>query len=161
VSRRTLEHLLKPDVRAAIVDAAYYFCETPTCDIVYFSDRPLHFFGREDLTVRVGIKESEPPIPVCYCFGFTEQDIVEDVARDAGGRIVQEITARVKAGLCACEITNPSGRCCLGNVRRVMRKAREGRPAGRAHAPGRRPSLEGSERGHSGHKGLEGQRHHL
>ena len=59
VPRETLEHLLRPQKRAEIIDEPYYFCETPECDIVYFADVPLHFFDKDDLTVRVGIKESE------------------------------------------------------------------------------------------------------
>jgi hypothetical protein len=128
VRRATLEHLLRPEKREEIIDDPYYFCETPECSIVYFSEVPLRYFGTEDLTVRVGLKETEEPIPVCYCFSFTERDIIEDVEQHWEGRIFKEITANVKAGLCACEIKNPSGRCCLGNVQKAMKKARV--PAG-------------------------------
>jgi len=114
---------LKPEKRAAIIDEPYYFCGAPECDIVYFADAPLHYFGKEDLTVRVGVKETEAPIPVCYCFDFTERDIIEDVKQHGEGRIFREISRNVKAGLCACEIKNPSGRCCLGNVQEAMKKA--------------------------------------
>ncbi|MGQ0550347.1 MAG: putative iron-sulfur cluster-binding metallochaperone [Armatimonadota bacterium] len=124
VPRETLEHLLKSEKRVEMVDEPYYFCQTPECDIVYFADVPFHYFDKDDLTVRVGVKETEDPIPVCYCFDFTERDIIEDVERHGEGRIFKEIAANVKAGLCACEIKNPSGRCCLGNVQRAMRKAR-------------------------------------
>lgn len=51
VSRQTLEHLLNLERRAELLDEQYYFCETPECDIVYFSDRPLHFFDKDDLLV--------------------------------------------------------------------------------------------------------------
>ena len=54
VPRETLEHLLKPEKRAEIIDQPYYFCETPECDIVYFTDLPLHYFDKDDLT------EAEP-----------------------------------------------------------------------------------------------------
>lgn len=124
VSRKTLEHLLRPESRVALRDVPYYFCQTPECRIVYFSNDPIHRFTKEDLTVRVGMKESEDPIPICYCFNFTERDILEEVKRNGKSRIFEEIAANVKAGLCACEIKNPSGRCCLGNVQRTIRKAR-------------------------------------
>ncbi|MBI4278991.1 MAG: hypothetical protein HY660_11085 [Armatimonadetes bacterium] len=61
---------------------------------------------------------------VCYCFGFTARDIIEDSQQHGESWIFGEITAKVKAGLCACEIKNPSGRCCLGDVQKTMRKAR-------------------------------------
>ncbi|MBI4278922.1 MAG: hypothetical protein HY660_10735, partial [Armatimonadetes bacterium] len=62
VSRRTVEHLVKPEKRPEIGSESYRFCETPECDIVYFTDHPLRYFDRHDLTVRVGIKETAGPI---------------------------------------------------------------------------------------------------
>lgn len=64
VEHQTLIHLLKPEARAEIDDEPYFFCETPECDIVYFADRPLHFFDRDDLTVPAGVKERDDPVPV-------------------------------------------------------------------------------------------------
>lgn len=58
--RETLEPLLKPDQRATMIDEPYYTCHTPECDIVYFADRPLHFFDSDDLLRQAGVKESEP-----------------------------------------------------------------------------------------------------
>jgi len=31
----------------------------------------------------------------------------------------------VKAGRCACEVKNPSGACCLGEVNKAVKDARE------------------------------------
>jgi hypothetical protein len=31
--------------------------------------------------------------------------------------IVDDIKAGIKAGQCACDLRNPQGTCCLGNVR--------------------------------------------
>jgi hypothetical protein len=33
------------------------------------------------------------------------------------------ITQEVKAGRCACEVKNPAGSCCLGDVARVLQAA--------------------------------------
>ncbi len=100
----------------------YYFCDTSDCDVVYFAsevDAPM--FRREDLMVRVGAKETADPIPVCYCFGFARHDIWEEI-RDTGKSMVAErIAAEVEAGRCACEVKNPSGKCCLGDVTRAAR----------------------------------------
>ncbi len=99
----------------------YYFCEAPACDAVYFSADPkAPIFRRADLLVRVGMKEVADPIPVCYCFGFTRKDIADEVARTGGSTVPRRITIEVKAGNCACEVKNPSGKCCLGNVARVV-----------------------------------------
>ncbi len=104
-----------------MANAQYYFCEAPQCDVVYFSSNPrAAVFRRADLLVRVGAKETEDPIPVCYCFGFTRKDIEDEVAQTGRSTISDRITAEVKAGNCSCEVKNPSGKCCLGNVTRVV-----------------------------------------
>ncbi|MGH7743573.1 MAG: putative iron-sulfur cluster-binding metallochaperone [Candidatus Dormibacteria bacterium] len=110
----------------------YYFCEAADCDVVYFPlDRQAASFRRSDLLVRVGIKESLDPIPVCYCFDFTRKDIVDEIAVKGRSTVAERITKEVKAGNCACEVKNPSGKCCLGHVTRVtqdcLRAVREGR----------------------------------
>jgi hypothetical protein len=100
----------------------YYFCEAADCDVVYFpfnSQAPL--FRRADLLVRVGSKETEDPIPVCYCFGFTREDIQKEITETGESTVANRISAEVKAGNCACEVKNPSGKCCLGDVTRIVR----------------------------------------
>jgi hypothetical protein len=101
----------------------YYFCEAPDCDVVYFplnSDEPI--FRRSDLLVRVGSKETEDPIPVCYCFGFRRQDIWDEIKQTGHSTVAQRVRAEVQAGNCACEVRNPSGKCCLGTITRIARK---------------------------------------
>ena len=100
----------------------YYFCEAPGCDAVYFPlDTQAPLFHRGDLIVRVGIKETADPIPVCYCFGFTRRDIENEIAETGDSTVANRISMEVKAGNCACEVKNPSGKCCLGNVARVAK----------------------------------------
>lgn len=109
----------------------YYFCESPDCDLVYFPlDPRAPGFRRADLSVPVGSKETTDPIPVCYCFGFTRKDIQIEIADTGRSTIADRITAEVKAGNCACEAKNPSGKCCLGNVTRVSQECLRGRPVG-------------------------------
>lgn len=33
---------------------------------------------------------------------------------------LKEITIHTKAGRCGCEVNNPEGSCCLGNVNRLI-----------------------------------------
>ncbi len=100
----------------------YYFCEARDCDVVYFPFGPqAPIFRREDLLVRVGAKEATDPIPVCYCFGFTRKDIQDEVAKTGHSTVADRITAEVKAGTCACEVKNPAGKCCLGDVARAAK----------------------------------------
>ncbi len=98
----------------------YYFCDTSDCEVVYFAlDAEAPRFRREDLMVRVGAKETADPIPICYCFGFTRQDIWDEIRSTGKSTVAERITTEVKAGHCACEVKNPSGKCCLGDVTRA------------------------------------------
>lgn len=102
----------------------YYFCAATDCDVVYFAfDTEAPIFRREDLLVRVGAKENADPIPVCYCFGFTRGDIENELAATGCSTMAARVTAEVKAGNCACEIKNPSGKCCLGDVTKTVKEA--------------------------------------
>ena len=120
VKRKTLEHLLKEGRVSLVRDTQYYFCSTPHCNVVYFS-RNSDTFYKTDLKVRVGLKETEEPIPVCYCFGYTKKMITDDFFKNDRSTIQGEITKKVKQGICRCEVTNPQGTCCLGNVAQVLK----------------------------------------
>jgi hypothetical protein len=100
----------------------YYFCEDPGCDAVYFPlDTQAPLFRRGDLLVRVGAKETKDTIPMCYCFGFTRQDIWDEIRSTGKSTVAERIAAEVEAGHCACEVKNPSGKCCLGDVTRTAK----------------------------------------
>ena len=120
VHRETMENLLKPEARATIRDGAYFFDRTPDCDVVYFSNEEDSYFTKDALRVRVGIKESEPPTPICYCFGHTTESARKEILGTGHSTVADRITAEVQAGNCACEIKNPSGTCCLSEVNQVI-----------------------------------------
>lgn len=106
-------------------DTQYYFCDSPDCAVVYF---PLHpkapSFRRGDLTVRVGAKEIKDPIPICYCFGFTRRDVWDEIRRTGNSSVAGRVAAEVEAGRCACEVRNPSGKCCLGDITRIANQGK-------------------------------------
>ena len=109
----------------------YYFCDAPDCDTVYVSALGDHLITKDQLTIRVGIKETEDPIPLCYCFGYDRKTIRDDIRRTGDTEIQRTITERVKAGECRCEETNPSGACCLGSVARAIQHAQALQEQGR------------------------------
>ena len=76
------------------------------------------------LSVRVGIKETDDPIPLCYCFGYDRKAVHDDICRNGNTDIQKVITQRVKDGECRCDETNPCGGCCLGNVSSAIKHAR-------------------------------------
>lgn len=107
----------------------YYFCEARDCEVVYFpADAQAPIFRRADLLVRVGAKEESGHGLVCYCFGFTREDIENEIAETGRSMVADRITAEVKAGNCAGEVKNPSGKCCLGNVTRAVQDYLRGIP---------------------------------
>jgi hypothetical protein len=106
---------------AAVPAAALFsFCRTPGCDVVYFSDQGV--FKKADLKVRVGIKETTEPMPLCYCFEYSREDIRRDIDASGSTLILERIKAEVQEGFCACEVKNPSGACCLGDITRTIQE---------------------------------------
>ncbi|MDE3225757.1 MAG: hypothetical protein KGN30_10145 [Nitrospirota bacterium] len=122
IDRITLQALLKPEARCEVNGSQYAFCETPDCPVVYYAADGTQF-RKDQVRVRVGAKETEDPVPVCYCFGVTKRMIHEEVQRTGRSSASSRIRAEVKAGHCRCEVENPSGRCCLGEVRQEEKRA--------------------------------------
>jgi hypothetical protein len=107
------------DVRAG----DYFFCRTAACPVVYFSADGQHRITRDRVRERVFQKEPEAAeVWVCYCFRHTAGE-VRAATLEAGRAILNDINAGIQAGQCACDLRNPQGACCLGNVRDLMRLA--------------------------------------
>lgn len=121
VQKITLESLLKEPGK--IGDRACWFCATRECHTVYFSLDGISRFQKADLKVRVGIKETEDPMPLCYCFGWDCKRVQNEIRQTGKSTAVQSITKEVKAGNCFCERSNPQGTCCLGNVSKAVKEA--------------------------------------
>jgi hypothetical protein len=115
----TLGALLRPQARRQLKpEQTYWFCPAPDCETVYYTNDGA--FRISDVAVPVWQKQPGPTTPVCYCFGWTPEKI-----RAASNRpmILTDITRQVKAGNCYCEVTNPQGACCLGNVTEAIKSA--------------------------------------
>ena len=61
---------------------------------------------------------------VCHCFGFRRADILDELRRKGVTDIPGRIREKTRNGECDCERLNPSGRCCLGDVLRVVDELR-------------------------------------
>lgn len=133
----TARALVHPRFVEAIGDEELRYCPSTTCSIVYSSGTAS--FQRDDLRVRVGEKETEPPIPVCYCFEWTAEDIEREIERTGTTSIPERIKSKIQAGLCQCEIMNPRGICCLEAVNKAVRSAawKDSRSSGTAPPPPR------------------------
>lgn len=99
----------------------YGFCTTRDCSTVYYSADYLQRFGEDALRERVFQKHADDGDSlVCYCFRYTVRAIREQPEGVGESRILDSITAGIQAGQCACDVRNPQGSCCLGNVRAVL-----------------------------------------
>lgn len=134
VPSRTVSALAKRPVRPG----QYFLCLAPECALVYYGPTALM---KDDLNVYVGFKEAQAPHLVCYCFEHSIEEIEEELRRTGTTTIPDSIKSKIRAGQCACEVKNPQGTCCLGNVNRAVSEARE-RIAGRAAGPVGGPAVQ-------------------
>lgn len=113
--------MLKPELLERARTGTYTFCSAPDCPVVYFEVQGRHVFTADDLRVLIGVKAKTDPIPLCYCFGFEEKHIREEILLTGATTVPETIASLIREGLCACESRNPSGACCLGEVNRTVR----------------------------------------
>ncbi|CAN5705975.1 MAG: copper chaperone Copz family protein [Pyrinomonadaceae bacterium] len=122
VSRKTVLLMLKPHLLEEAMTGTYSFCSTRGCPVVYFEEQGSHRFTTDDLRIPVGMKAKIDPIPLCYCFGFDESHIRDEISCSGATTIPDRISMLIREGLCACESRNPAGVCCLGEVNRAAKR---------------------------------------
>lgn len=118
MQRITLKALLRSAALERLAETEYRFCATPACPIVYFGAGGV--FDSEDVQVPVFQKSLEGERTVCYCLGINVGLIEREIEALGRSASVDRIRELVKADRCACEIRNPEGSCCLGNVGVVL-----------------------------------------
>lgn len=115
----TVGAMARTDVEAVKLSAqAYRLCRNLICPAVYFS-RGITI-DKTELRVPVNFKEKNYEGRVCYCFNHTVTSIRAEIQSSGRSTAPEMITKEVKAGRCACEVKNPAGTCCLGDVIRVV-----------------------------------------
>lgn len=106
-------------------DSGYRFCDSPSCDVVYFAEDSEVTFTKADLRVPVGVKETTGDRPLCYCFGHSVASIKNELHTKGRSDALTDIRAEMKDPGCRCETENPSGACCLGSVTKGIQIAQE------------------------------------
>lgn len=122
VGRVTLDHLLRDDCGTRVTDQPYFVCSATGCDVVYFDARGA-VFDVSSLRVQFGLKGGPTPRTVCYCFGYTVEDIEDQVARTGTCTVIEDIREKMARDGCRCEELNPLGACCLNAVKGVINQA--------------------------------------
>jgi hypothetical protein len=126
VTAITIESLVRKERRSQLASPeGFSFCHTPDCAVVYFNNDTDKYIEKGDVNVRVGIKETEDPVPLCYCFGWTQKRIDDEIARTGKSLAVEDIMNNMKTAGCNCERSNPSGGCCLKDVIKYLATAQE------------------------------------
>jgi hypothetical protein len=124
VEPATVKALLTSIALARFAASLFHFCAGPECGVVYFSDDGQVFRTAD---VRVAVWEKQPPgaRTVCYCFGENEADMRREIERDGRTAAVERVRAHIAARRCACEVRNPRGACCLGDVMAAVKRLTE------------------------------------
>lgn len=111
----TIKALLTASALQRFEPADYRFCAAPECDLVYFAqDGPA--FRTADIRVRIWQKEPPGRRMLCYCFGENEAEMTAEIDRIGHSSAADRIRRHIEARRCACEVRNPKGSCCLGDV---------------------------------------------
>lgn len=121
VAGQTILHHVKHEHLERVGDEAFGFCGKQRCPVVYYGDRGTCFTVAE-MRELVGAKVTGDERPICYCFGFTEGDAREEILHTGKSTVPATVTGLIRAAMCACEIRNPSGACCLREVNRTVKR---------------------------------------
>ena len=121
VQGQTVKALLAVTLRN-VGNVEYLFCRTPDCPVVYFSSD-----GEQKFTIvqiRECVFQKEPDaddVFVCYCFRHTVGEI-RAASPETRLAILDDINTGIQSDQCACDLRNPQGSCCLGNVRGLVKR---------------------------------------
>ena len=115
VELRTVKAMLTESALGRVECLSHRFCRTADCPVVYYDENG-RSYARSEVRVPVWQKEAVGERAVCYCFGETEATIRDEMVRTGRSDAVQRVKEHIAANRCACDIRNPRGACCLGDL---------------------------------------------
>lgn len=121
VSAITVKSLVKSEYLKELSSVKdFFYCQTPNCEVIYF--KPNEIIIQEHLIKEVGIKEWSSPKTVCYCFNWTKEKISDEIKEFDKTNAIEDISGKMNSAGCDCEHNNPSGKCCLKDVKKVIKE---------------------------------------
>lgn len=107
VSLRTMLHQVCAPENRYIAGGDYAYCANRDCHIGYFS--------ASNRIPKSSLRAFQPGQRkmLCHCFDISESAWRTALAAGRAVAMKDFVVQQTKAGLCACETRNPSGRCCL------------------------------------------------
>jgi len=126
VGVETVKAMLAVTLHEIQTASNYLFCRTKDCSVVYFSDKGKQTFREGQLREKVHQKHPDDDnVFVCYCFRHTPGSIRAELLERGQSTVVETVTAGTQVHECACEIRNPQGSCCLGNVSAAVKRVNQ------------------------------------
>lgn len=115
----TVKALLCESALRSVGEGPYRFCSDPSCTVVYFDDEG-DVFNASDLRVPVWQKQPAGARMICYCFGEDEASIARELTSTGRCDATLRVRDHIATGRCVCEVRNPRGGCCLGDVMKAV-----------------------------------------
>ncbi len=98
-----------------------FICLNPEDKTVYYFNDLKITVNQKDVVTNVGFKSQSYIKTVCYCFQHTADNIIDDYIKNNISNIENDVRQKVKEKRCSCEVSNPKGKCCLGDIRNVIK----------------------------------------
>ena len=109
--KTVLFHIRSP-LNQNLPDSSFYFCTNADCNTVYFAETGITF-DKSMVRGHVGQKRLDDERTLCYCFGVTQKQVKEEIKSQGYSPSKEWVKEQTKNHLCACDLRNPSGKCCL------------------------------------------------
>ena len=121
VSAITVKFLVKDEYLKELSSVKdFFYCQTSDCEVIYFKLNEI--IKQEHLIKEVGLKEWANPKTVCYCFNWTKEKISDEVNKLGKTNAIGDISEKMNSIGCDCEHKNPSGKCCLKDVKKIIKE---------------------------------------
>ena len=93
--------------------------------MVYFTTEG-QVYTTQDVRVLVWQKEPEGDRRICYCFDENEAAMGRELIETGRCGALQRVRDHIAADRCACEVRNPRGTCCLGDLMKALARIQAG-----------------------------------
>jgi len=121
VSAITVKSLVKEDYQKQLSSIEdFYFCKTSNCEVIYFKGNDL--IKQQDFKIEVGLKDWSKNNTICYCFDWTKDKVLEQLKQEGKTNVVEDISSKMNDIGCSCDTKNPSGKCCLKEVKELVKE---------------------------------------
>lgn len=122
VGRQTVRALVSDSLRAVQEGTNNFFCRTEFFPTVYITCVGHQTFNVDQTQEYVCHKEPDNDrVLICYCFQHTLGNI-KTATLENRLAIIEDIKTGIKAGMCGCDLRNPQGSCCTGNIQALIHR---------------------------------------